>query len=330
MTAREAVLGHLRMTLRLHRFEVAAVALAAAALLAAAVVVTAQLHGVAVPPACFGTPDVHGPTGSTDPTCQRLIERFASISGGEADRLLIAFAVFPAIAGMLLGVPLVSRELEEASAPLPWSLSGRRRRWLAWRSLELLAVVLAVLVPLAIAGDVLEAAKAPLVDPGASFGDDSVRGIVVVARGVCGLAAGVLLGLLTGRQLPGVILGLGASLAIVIGGLAATGAWTNSVATYVIPDAARYGDLSIQSALRAHDGRIVSQADVVDLQPPNPSLPPGTIDDRWIAANFDEVLLVVPGSRYPESELVHSGVLLAASIALLGGALVLVDGRRVR
>jgi len=293
-------------------------------------VIIAQLHAVTPPARCFGAVDVHGPPGSSDAICQRLLAAFEAISGNEADRLFLVFAVFPALAGMLLGVPIVSREIEESSASLPWTLSGRRRRWLTWRSTELLAVLLVVLIPLALVGDALEAAKNPLLDPASSFADDSVRGIVVVARGACGLAVGIVLGLVTGRQLPAVILGLVAAVAIVVGGLLIASVWSQAVASYITPDRAHFGDLSIRSALRGHDGRIVSQAEVLDLQPPNPSLPPGTVNDRWIAANFDEVLLVVPGSRYHEQELVQSGVLLGAGALAFVLALVMIDRRRVR
>jgi len=70
-------------------------------------------------------------------------------------------------------------------------------------------------------------------------------------------------------------------------------------------------------------------AAVADLQPPNPSVPPGTIDDRWIEANFDEVLLIVPGSRYGEEAAIHSLLLLVVAGASIATTAVVVNRRRL-
>jgi hypothetical protein len=325
-----ALVAHFRLTLLLQRFEVAAVAISALVLAALALVVSWRLKSVGMPLECFGIADVHGATGSSDPHCQALLTQFGAISGGEADRVFLALAAFPVLAGMLLGVPVVSREIENGTAILPWTLSGRRVWWLGHRTIELAIVAVVILVPLAVMADALEAARNPLVDPSRSFLDDSVRGPVVVARGLAGLAVGALLGLVTGRQLPAVILGLVASLVIVLGGLSGVGAWSENAARYVAPESAHLGDLSIRAALRGHDGKIVSFNDVLALQPALPGLPPGTVDDKWIEENFNEVLLVVPGDRYGESVLVQSGLLLSAALVASLASLALVDRRRIR
>jgi hypothetical protein len=69
--------------------------------------------------------------------------------------------------------------------------------------------------------------------------------------------------------------------------------------------------------------------DVADLQPARPDLPPGTIDDQWIAANFAEVLLVVPGSRYGEEVAIHSALLGGVGVVAILASLVLIERRRV-
>jgi len=322
------LLANARLTFRLHRFEILAVSVGAVLLTAAAIFIAWQLRALGVPLACFGQPDVHGATGSSDPACRAALDAFTEINEREAERLFAILAGFPVIAGMLLGVPAVSREIEHGTASLPWTLSGRRRRWVGRRALVLIGLLLVLLVPLGLAADALEAVRNPLADASRSFGGEGLRGGVLVARGMAGFGVGLLLGLVIGRQLPAVILGLLASCVIVVAGLLAMESWNERVATYVPLDAARLGDLSIRAALRGHDGQIVSIRDVADLQPPRPDLPPGAIDDRWIQANFDEVLLVVPGARYGEEVVVHSALLAGTGLLAIIASLILVDRRR--
>lgn len=323
------MLSVVRLLFRLHRFEILAVCIGGVFLTAAVLFVAWRLRAIGVPLACFGTPDVHGATGSTDPSCQAPLGSFNEINGRIAERLFTILVGFPVLAGMLLGVPAVSREIEHGTASLPWTLSGMRRRWLGRRALGLILLLLFVLAPLGLAADILEAARNPLVDASRAFADEGLRGGVLVARGIAGFGVGLLLGLVMGRQLPAVILGLVASLVIVVAGLLAMEAWSDRAATYVPVDSPRLGDLSIRVGFRGHDGQIVSMQDVLDLQPSIPGRPPGTIDDQWIQANFDEVLLVVPGARYGEYVIVHSTLL--AGMGLLGiiASLILVDRRRL-
>jgi hypothetical protein len=318
----------LTLTFRLHRFEILAVALGAALLTAAALVISWRLTSIGVPLTCFGQPDVHGATGSATSACLPMYTAFAEINGREADRLFAVLVGFPVLAGVLLGVPAVSREIEHGTASLPWTLSGRRKRWLARRVLILAAILLAALVPLGLAADGLEATRNPLADASRSFGSEGLRGGVLVARGVAGFGAGLLLGLVMGRQLPAMILGIVASVLILVGGLTAMAAWSLSAATHVPLDQPRLGDLSILAAYRGHDGRIVSMRDVPDLAPARPDLPPGAIDDQWIAANFAEVLLVVPGSRYGEEVAIHSALLGGVGVVAILASLVLIERRR--
>lgn len=317
--------------LRIQRFEFLAVGIVGSLLTLAALGITAQLTALHVPLACFGTPDVHGATLSSAPGCLDLLTAFSTINGDEADRFFAVLIGFPVVAGVLVGVPIVSREIEQGTAVLPWTLSGRRRRWLLRRVAVAIGVLLVALVPLALAADGLEAARNPLVAANQSFGSEALRGGVLVARGLAGLGLGVVIGLVVGRQLPAVILGLVAAVLLVLGDLEAGGAWDRGVAQYVPQAEARLGDLSLVAALRSKtDASIVSQRDIVKLIPPRSDLPPGAIDDQWVALHYDEVLLIVPGSRYKDSVLVRSAGLGLVAWAGLGLALVLVERRRVR
>jgi hypothetical protein len=318
----------IRLTLLLHRFEVAAVLAGALVLLAAGIGAAMYLASLQVPLPCFGQPDVHGATGSADPVCRTVIRQFSSFNDQVVERIFLVLSGFPLLAGVVLGVPAVGRELEGGTAALPWVLSGQRRRWLVRRLAILSGVLLLALVPLAFAGDFLEGVRNPLAAQANSFGAEGLRGGVLVARGLAGLAVGCLAGLILGRQLPAVMVASVLGALLVIGGLVAMRSWAETIGSYVPSDEARLGDWPLTAGWRAHDGTVYSTSQLDELQPQS-SLPPGAVDDAWIAANFDEVLKIVPGSRYGEEGFTHSALLLGFAGLLVLASLVLIDRRRV-
>lgn len=145
---------------------------------------------------------------SASAACADGLNRFLEIDQRMAAPFFAVMLVFPILAGLVVGVPAVSREVERGIAPLPWTLNGSRRQWLTVRLAVLLGALMVALLPLVPATDWLEAARSPLVQPAASFGDEGARGIVLLACAVAGFAMGVLVGLLLGRQLPGLIVGM--------------------------------------------------------------------------------------------------------------------------
>jgi hypothetical protein len=116
--------------------------------------------------------------------------------------------------GLVLGVPLVAREVEHGTAQLAWTVSRSRLRWLVGRVAfaTLIGVLLSAL--LAVTTDVLAAAMLPNIELSQDFNMHGNRGPLIVGRTILGLGAGVLVGALLGRQLPALLLGL-----FVIGGL---------------------------------------------------------------------------------------------------------------
>jgi hypothetical protein len=122
----------------------------------------------------------------------------------------------PIVLGLFLGVPLVAREIESRTAPLAWSLSRSRRRWLLQRAVPVFGVIALACIAVGVAGDVLAHAP-PWVegsDPG--FEDWWARGPQVAVRGVAIAAAGMAIGAIVGRQLPALLLGGVATLALFV------------------------------------------------------------------------------------------------------------------
>jgi hypothetical protein len=315
-----------RLTLKLYRFEIAAVLLASFALTAAALVIARLLDDVGVPAACWGDP---GPQGSPA-TCQALIEAWSTIGSRYGVRVLQVIGLLPIGVGLLLGAPLLARELERGTAPLPWTLSGSRRRWLLTRAAILGVVLLVALVPAALASERLEASWTPTVDPARSFLDDNYRGPILVVRGIATFSVAVLAGLVLGRQLPALIVGLGASAIIVLGGLAVMDRWYDWTAVYevAVPGNQSYAGHIMDLLRRAPDGRVYTDEEAGVFAPPNPEIPAGAIDGTWLDEHFEQVWLLVPGDRYPDAVAFHSVLLLTCSGVAAFASLGLVRRRR--
>jgi hypothetical protein len=315
---------------RLHRFEVVAVWLGGLALTVAALLISQHFSTVNAPAGCFASVDVHGAVSIGRPECVAAVNAYARIDTNEAGPYFAFPLIFAAAAGLLLGVAAMSRELERGTAPLPWTLTGSRWRWLGARATVLLLLVLAAVLPVALAGDYLEGVRAPGVEAAKSFADEAARGWPLLAVSAASFCVGLAIGTLMGRQLPALIVAAVVMGMILTGVAVAMDHWSAAVAETRPVDAGRLGDRSIDARFQSHaDGRLLSMTEATALQPLRPDLPEGTVDDRWLQENFTEVLLLVPGNRYPEAVALRSAVLILVAAASAGLSLLLVERRRL-
>lgn len=114
-------------------------------------------------------------------------------------------AVLPFVAGLVLGAPLVARELEQRTALVAWPMAVSRVRWLARRVVPIALLGSIVLAVPAMAGEILVRSMYPLLDPATNFEGYGIRGPLLELRFVLALAISVLVGTLVGRQLPAVL-----------------------------------------------------------------------------------------------------------------------------
>ena len=140
----------LRLTWRLQRWEIAV--LVGGSLLFAGITALAAWQTSVTSAdlqACYSTTS----GGSPSSACQTLIERGNLLT--TLDPILEgATTVLPFIVGILLGAPLVAREIEKRTSSIAWSLSLSRTRWLALRAAPIL---IAVGVALLLVGQASEA-----------------------------------------------------------------------------------------------------------------------------------------------------------------------------
>jgi hypothetical protein len=236
-----------------------------------------------------------------------------------------SLAVLPLAAGVILGVPLLAREIEHGTARIAWPLARSRVRWLALR-LAPVAVIGIVLVAVpALAGQTLARSEWPVISPDANFEGYGERGIPPVIRFGLAFVASALVGVSIGRQLPAVLVagllvgGIGTGLSI------QHGHWVEPVEgnPEVFQPIDSLGDMYVDVRYRLH-GRWIGEEEAwerlneFDLLGPNPNadeLP-------------DQVTYVVRGERYQEVVAREAMVVLVGTLGLTGMLRFMVQRRR--
>ncbi len=315
-----------RLMLKSLRFEFVALTMILVLLGLGALAVAWRLDQIDLPTEClYGG---FGPTPEFDfeTACAAKQEAFYDVDGKGG--LVLVFAVFvPVIAGLLLGVPLVGRELESGTASLAWTLSRSRWRWYLRRAVPLSLIVGLILLLPAITTVVMEGARQPGIDPWASFNNGSLRGPVLLFRGLMALGLGVLVGAVLGRLLPGVIVA-GLLTIVVVGAIPIViQDYARSIAEWrPAEQSTGNADLAFDFAYRDRaTGEILAFDAAYARAPQLPDIGP---DEDWIASHFEQVTLVVPGARYPELMALESAALAAVAVLAIGLGGVVTNRRR--
>lgn len=311
----------LRLAWRLQRWEFAFVVIGGLGLAAAALWQAFDMRSLLT--GC-GTP-------SAAPACQ-FVYPFQSSHGNTVMLIQTLTAVAPFFAGLLLGVPIVSREIEQRTALIAWPLAGSRLRWLGWRVAPALLISLVVMLVLAIAADLMAQAYLPKSDLG--FLQHESRGVPLVMRAMVVLALGVALGSLIGRFLPALLVGIALCVGMSFALGAALDHWLPS---QVLTLEEAPGELTTNPTNPAitevryqmPDGRIIGAAEGETLisnayeaaaEAGQPEPDPATLPH--------EVFTGISAARHGEVVLRESVALGALTLALLGFAAVVVRRRR--
>jgi hypothetical protein len=199
----------LRLLWRMHRWEGTFVIGGTLLLSVALAIVAWQLDASRdVVTACY-----EQPTETLSAECRSAIE-WGNTLGGAIGILGAVATVAPFAAGIFLGAPLLSREIEHRTAPMAWSLSPSRRSWLAWRTVPLLVLLVVALLVLGQASAyLLETAQ----EADLGFQQFGMFGPILAARGLAVFGVGLLVGLALGRVLPALLVTALATVAIVGG-----------------------------------------------------------------------------------------------------------------
>jgi hypothetical protein len=234
--------------------------------------------------------------------------------------------VAPFLVGLFLGAPLLAREIEKRTAPMAWSLSPSRRRWLVGRVLPQAALLAVVLLLVGLASSALQDVAYP---DGRGFMDYGSRGLIVPARGLATFGIGAAVGLVVGRQLPAILVTGLVAVAVFVGIEFGRTELMRAEATWMEVDEAHPETTNQISMI--YDSGFVDDATGETLTydeaferfpdafgPAGMGMPPG----------MTLVYLATPPERYGSFVARESGVLIG--VALLGGlaAAALIGSRR--
>lgn len=311
-----------RLTFRLNRFEAVAASVIGLLSIVLAYVVAARLDALRLDPACaaYNTGIV-----TTEPSiaCQNALSQFYAIVNDEAGKVQLFLVLVPFLAGLMLGVGVVGRELERGTTRLAWSLSPSRQRWFLQRLVPVLLFLAAVTLAMGFAADRLFAASAPGIDPANSFGNFGFRGTVLAARAVFIFALAVHIGAVMGRPLPALIIGAIIAYVGIVGGMRVHQEILQREAVVVEEGQGSAGDLYVDQRFRLPDGTLIDWQTMEQLHPYPED---GIIEGDW--PPYPMVSLVVPGSRYGEVQVREMAALAGGSLVALLGTAFIVQRRR--
>lgn len=285
-----------RLAFRLQRSEIVFAAALCLGLAAAALWLTADMRSVL---ATCGGPAV--------PEACNLIYAFQSTHGHAVQTIQLAIGFAQYAVPLVLGVAILTREIEQRTAMIAWPLAGSRLRWLAWRVAPVLIIGLVLVGIMAFASEQMTQAYFPHGDIG--FENHGGRGISMLTRAALVLVAAMAVGALIGRLLPALLVGIALAVGVSTGLGNALPLWTEPAQlTQAESISAGAHSLTTGFEFRAPDGTPITDVEAEAIYQalyeehgpePDPSLLP------------QEVFYGVAASRYSE-------VLARESAALLG------------
>lgn len=314
------------LSFRLHRWEVLASAAGVAILSAAMLWFAWQLRTLAATnPSCVD-PAAYAPG------CTHLGQRFYELTS-KAEWLSYLSWLAPFAMGLVLGVPLVSREVEHRTAELAWTMSRSRTWWLAGRAAFLVLVMVVLLIVVAVVGETLASATMPAQHLDRDFAWYGRRGALIVVRGLASLGVGVLVGAWLGRVLPALLVAVFASVLVFSAISLGMDRWMVGDGIIQKFDADRAGGRQLGERILLPSGELIDYEELKSR-----GLAYEVIQDDLLYARPEDVghpervigydrYLVVPGSRYPQIVL-REAALVGGAAVLLALATTFVVGRR--
>jgi hypothetical protein len=235
--------------------------------------------------------------------------------------------VFPIVAGLLAGGPIVARELENGTARLAWSLGPSRIRWFIQRAGPIILMVAAAGLAIGLIAEALTHLLQPTTDLDQSFIAFRARGLLVAVQAVLVAAIALAFGAILGRSVPTLVLSL-----ILVG---AVGLAVDKIEREVLTNEALMAsgndyyngssdsNLYLDSRLRFPDGTIATWQEAYAL---HPEIQFGYDETSGIS----DVVLYIPGARYHDIERREALVLLVLAAGFAGLAGIAVVRRRPR
>lgn len=307
----------------LYRFEIAVALVASIGIATAAWGAAIYLRTIAPPSDCLSAHWSLSP--EMQPAGCAGLEPFLDFSREVGGRILSLMAVLPVVVGVLLGSQVVSREIDEGTAPLIWGLATSRTRWLALRVVPLTVLVICLLAVAAFSGSILLAAQWPWLDSVASFKEYGLRGPLVPARGLATFAIAVLIGAMIGRRLPALIVSLVAAIVLSIS-LALLFPFGQAIEPLSPEVTENMGfDVVVGPSFETAAGTLLSVDDAIAMAP-DPS------DENeayaWAREHLRFAIVGIPRQRVGDVEIREVALLGGAALICLLMSIVVMERRR--
>jgi hypothetical protein len=281
----------------------------------------AWLRSFDIPDECFGPADLA--------LCNPY--QAARFAYGEAvsnvgNPAAIATLVVPIVVGVVLGIALLARELEQQTTNFAWSIAPSRTAWLRDRVIPMLLVLLVQGLAGGGLGDILMGLRQRGVDPWQNFEALGLRGPAIAGAGLMVFGIAGLVGAAVGRQLPallisGALIGFG-----VYGAFAVSDGWVQGDAEVGTYDQVAIGDKVLDSLVRTPEGEYISWDEA--YQRYGSELDTLNYDGTSSATGLSVATRYVPGEKYPAAVARLSGLLGLGGLAAIALTFVVVQRRR--
>lgn len=314
------------LTFRMHRFEVlTTVGLALVATISAAVMYVLVTAANPSDTCWIEHWGVLFEGGTRTPGCEDRVNAFWLTALGSNFVASPIGVLLPFVVGLLLGVPIVGRELELRTAALSWSLTGDRLRWLLARFLPMLGLTLVGLIVAGFAVAEMQRAAHPwnYMGPGRIpyLSELGSEGLTLVGRGVMALGIALLAGAIVGRTLPAFAASAICCFALLFGGAPVLqGAIVDRVAVWQDQDESGGPPAlaTLRQGFRDGDGRFVNEQQGYDMLEVMCATGGCEDSDPWKELGLTPVALVAPINSYPLFEAAETAATTAiGALAML-------------
>jgi hypothetical protein len=229
-------------------------------------------------------------------------------------------ALLPLGVGLIVGVPVVSRELEGRTAQVAWSLNGSRSRWLFRQSVPIFLVMIVAVALVALAATAL--VTRPNAHPEAQFVHIGSYGVPALARAFGAFGLGIFLGALMGRAMPALVFGSVLALLLLFVSTGARDTWLAGQRP-LVPIGAESGFIQAGWAMTAPDGSQLALDEARALAPA------GVDPDSWLEEQgYNWLALGMPLEVATRWMWYDTAIFVAIGCVTAAGAALLVDRRR--
>jgi hypothetical protein len=281
---------HLRTIVQLHRFEIAGAGVSTVLTVIVAGGLALKLLAFDIPVACFRD------GGGACAARQLDVQEYLVLAQNMGAPALGAILLLPAFLGLLLGIAIVGKEIDQGSTTFAWSVGPSRRRWLASRALPVAAAIVIAGLSVGALGDWLEALRDPGSDPWRSFGHLGLRGPVMGAAGLAFFGLALLVGSMVGRVLPALLIALALVMATGIGVTLLSDKALETETVLVHGEDGGVPGRAVGYFIQVPTGEILSMSDAYDRYGQQMD---EAFETEGGTADFRTVLSVNPAELYP-------------------------------